>query len=597
WVTGVFVVAFLVVSLLLLVGGSLALRRSAGRAFESEARFRATFEEAGVGIAHLDLDGNCLTVNDALADLLGTTPDALTGAGLDEFVPGDDAPIREDARRLIEEGELRAKTDLRMERTDGRAVWANLTITLVSDIRNRPRHFIAIVEDITERRQLADELAYQARHDPVTGLLNRRAFEERLLGAVRRSVRDELECALIYVDLDRFKTVNDSAGHDAGDELLRQMGPLMHACVRANDTVSRLGGDEFCLLLEGCPRDSVLGLAEKLRAAIHEYRFEWQGRSFSISASIGVVPFGGRGATIDQLSPELLVSAADAACYCAKDLGRDKVYVGELDDPALMQQRNQIASLDSLREALEESRFRIMLQPIVPVGEPLNAEATRFEALVRMARPDGELVPPAKFLPAAERYGLIRRIDLWVLRKVIAWLEAGGGADVAESVAVNLSAVSLHSDAFRDEVDALMAATRLPGERICFEITETEAISSLDDARAFIRRMRKRGCRFALDDFGSGFSSFGYLLTLPVQYVKIDGLFVRDVHENLAHEAIVRSVHQVARSMGKQTIAEFVESRPVLDKLAEIGVDFAQGHAIGRPMPMPSNGQPPARGN
>jgi len=582
---------FVMIALLLMTAGGLLLRRITAHAFEQEAQFRATFEEAGVGIAHFDLQGRCINANRALERILGgpeIEPDAeLSGISL-ETIDADPSgtDLRGEIDPLLGDETASIRLERRLKRLDGSTFWVNANVTLMRDIRKRPLYFIFVIEDITERKRLADQLDYQARHDPVTGLINRYEFERILELAVDRARNRRESGALIYVDLDQFKHVNDSSGHAAGDALLERLGPTIRSAVRTHDKVARIGGDEFAVLLHDCAPGPAQVVAEKLRRAIGEFRFRWHGREFKVSASLGAVPFGDNACAGGELESGRLLSLADAACYAAKESGRDRVYMVGSDDPLPARFAEEIETVDRVRAAIDEGRFELVYQPIVALQAGFG-HVELYEALVRMVAPDGSMVPPTAFIRAAERFGLVPRIDLWVLERVIATLREQPAS--RRAITVNLSAVSINSADFCDRATDLVADDDAPSDRLCFEITETAAITNLDSALAFMQRMQSHDCRFALDDFGSGFSSFAYLPRLPVDFIKIDGQFIRDLHADSTREAIVRAIREVARSLGIRTIAEFVEEDATRERLAGIGIDFAQGFGIARPGALPDN--------
>ena len=589
-------VVFTSIALLLIVAGGLLLRRIAADSFAQEARFRTTFEEAGVGIAHFDLDGRCTSANGALQRMLKGARGHLVGLSLETIdAESDEPPLRESVEPLLDDHTASIRIERRLRRLDGSTFWVNANVTLMRDIRERPLYFIFIFEDITERKRLADELAYQARHDAVTGLINRHEFERILADAVNRSRTRNLRNALVYIDLDQFKHVNDSSGHTAGDAILEQLGPVIRSALRGSDTIARIGGDEFAVLLHGCPADKAQDLARKIRRNIGAHRFTWEDREFQISASLGVVPFGEDidGSGTGKLDPGRLLSLADAACYKAKENGRDQVYMIGYEDPLPRHFSEEIEAVERVRGAIDEGRFELEFQPIVPLGAESEASPALYEALVRMVASDGSLQAPGTFIPAAERFGLVPHIDLWVLQRVISELRNRSSGETVFTV--NVSAVSINSEDFRNWAADMVGRDGVPSHRICFEITETSAISNLDSALAFLERMRAFDCRFALDDFGSGFSSFAYLHRLPVDYLKIDGQFVRHIEPGSPNEAIVRSIRDVAHSMGMRTIAEFVETDDAFRQLSRIGVDFGQGYGIARPGPRPGASDPDSR--
>jgi diguanylate cyclase (GGDEF)-like protein len=432
-------------------------------------------------------------------------------------------------------------------------------------------------------RALADKLAYHASHDPLTGVLNRREFERCLTEALARSGTQHQEHVLCLLDLDRFKIVNDTCGHVAGDHLLRQLTGLLQAGLRSGDSLARLGGDEFGILLESCPLDRGRAVAEKLCEAVAQSRFVWEQRTFSVGASIGVVAV-----TPFTASVEEVMQAADAACYTAKDKGRNRVHLYQPDDGELSRRQGESQWAGRILAAIREHRLELYYQSIVPVGS--GGPAGDFvELLLRMRDEEGTLVPPAAFLPAAERYDLLPAIDRWVVATALASLAGrypSGHGHRADLYSINLSGASLGDETFLAFVRARLAEHRVPPEVICFELTETVAITNLGVAVRFINELRALGCRFALDDFGSGLSSFAYLKSLPVDFLKVDGHFVRGIAHDSIDRAMVEAVNRIGHEMGLRTIAEFVETQAVLDCLQELGVDYAQGYAISRPRPL-----------
>lgn len=437
-----------------------------------------------------------------------------------------------------------------------------------------------VTRDITEAHSLSKQLSHQASHDALTGLVNRREFEHRLRRVLETTDADH---ALCYLDLDQFKIINDTCGHVAGDELLRQLAKLLGEQVRVRDTLARLGGDEFGVLMEHCELPQARRVAEKLRKAVCEFRFVWQNKSFDIGVSIGLVPITGT-----QLSLSDVLSAADAACYVAKDQGRNRVHVYREDDAALTRRHGEMQWVARISRALEENRFELYAQPIAPIGEAVGAKSY-FEVLLRMRDEQGELVPPSAFFPAAERYHLSAKLDRWVVEHTFKRLTEHQEtlADLS-MCSINLSAHAFSDNDVLDFIVRQLEGSRIPAGKICFEITETAAIANLSSASRIIKALKERGCHFALDDFGSGLSSFAYLKNLPVDFLKIDGQFVRDIVDDPIDFAMVRSINEIGKVMGKRSIAEFVENEAILAKLQEIGVDYAQGFGIGRPVPIDS---------
>jgi diguanylate cyclase (GGDEF)-like protein len=421
------------------------------------------------------------------------------------------------------------------------------------------------------------KLSHQASHDSLTGLMNRHEFEQRLGRALESARLHAREHALCFMDLDQFKQVNDSCGHGAGDELLRQLTALLTHEVRDRDALARVGGDEFALLLENCPMERGMALADRLREIVRAFRFAWDGQVFNVGASIGMV----------RLDPGLYtvaeaLAAADAACYAAKSLGRNRIHVYHASDEQLARLRGEATWPDRLREAMAHDRFVLHGQRIVPLG----AGEMHVEVLLRLADgEDGAEIMPMAFIPAAERFSLMPALDRWVLERLVTH-HAALFRDAGMTHAVNLSGASLSDPTFHEFAAELLARHPQAARRLVFEITETAAITNMAMARGFIERLRALGCRFALDDFGSGLSSLNYLKNLRVDYLKIDGGFVRDLGQDAMSEAIIDAIVRIGRVMGLKTVAECVESEQTLEVLRKLGVDYAQGHHLHRPEPL-----------
>lgn len=437
---------------------------------------------------------------------------------------------------------------------------------------------VLVFHDVSETRRLSRQLQHDAAHDALTGLVNRREFERRLERSVASARRHGLEHALCYFDLDQFKLVNDTAGHAAGDALLKQVKGLLVGKFRDRDTLARLGGDEFALLLDNCGLDEACRIAEIIVATFREWRFAWKNRTFHVGASAGVAAIG-RGCE----SAAQALSQADVACYTAKEHGRNRVHVYRGDGVKPSSHHARMILAATLNDALNENRFRLFAQPIVPLAGEVGP--ARNEVLLRLQDESGAIILPDTFIPAAERYGMMARIDRWVIENALKTCAATGGACAGAELSLNLSGDSLSSD---DLVDFVLHAFRANGVRpdaICFEITET-AIRNLDNALKFVEEMRRHGCRIALDDFGSGQSSFHYLRALPADYLKIDGAFVRNINEDEQNEAVVAAINEVGHKLGIATIAEYVQDLPTADRLRRIGVDYGQGYAFGAPAPL-----------
>lgn len=432
---------------------------------------------------------------------------------------------------------------------------------------------------VARNRAAAVGLSYQASHDSLTGLINRTEFERLVTEVLARRGVGPRDNVLLFLDLDQFKVVNDTCGHVAGDELLRRVGALLGESLRAGDVLARLGGDEFGILLRGCSLENALPVAEKLRQAVADFRFISVGGSFSIGACVGVV-------NVEEGFREYseVFGAADRACYLAKEHGRNRVQVYRTSDEELARRHGMMLWVGRIRSAIDENRFCLYAQRIAPTVET-HREPVRAEVLLRMIDRDGRLIPPMAFMPAAERYDLGPEVDRWVIRNAFEQLAVAGAA-AFDTCSINLCAASICDERLFDFIVREQVRCGLRASQICFEITETSAITQFTKAFQLIEKLRAVGFRFALDDFGTGTSSFAYLKALPVDYVKIDGIFVRDILSNRVNCAMVEAIHHVAHVMGSRTVAEFVENTAILERLREIGVDFAQGYGIGKPKPL-----------
>ena len=421
---------------------------------------------------------------------------------------------------------------------------------------------------------------HQANHDALTGLLNRRAFEQELESLCNISTDKQVNNALLYLDLDQFKIINDTCGHMAGDELLCKLTTIFTNQLRQTDHIARLGGDEFGVLLKNCNMTGAKRVAEALRQSTEDFQFSWKGKVFSVGASIGMVPI-----KHDSGSMATILSTADMACLEAKHAGRNRVRVADVDDQSIMQRRNEMDCVGQIKQALEDDHFLLYCQPVVPVGRSVK-QPEHVEILVRMCGAGGEIIQPGRFIPAAERYGLMIAIDKWVIKHTSQWIQAWQYDTAPPKLMINLSGQSICDASFLYFVLETLGAADTPPGSICFEITETAAMDNLDKAVSFILALKARGCEFALDDFGSGMSSFAYLKKLPVDYLKIDGAFVKEIVTDNIDNAMVKSINEIGHVMGKKTIAEFVENDAILKKLEEIGVDYAQGYGIAVPLPL-----------
>lgn len=467
------------------------------------------------------------------------------------------------------------------DRNDGRHV-VRVTASPLHGEDGSVSGAVVVVHDVSETQELIEHISHQALHDPLTGLVNRRGFEARLEAAIQVVAQEGGRKALCYLDLDQFKMINDSCGHVAGDQLLQSLVPVLEEAVGEAGLLARLGGDEFGVLLDVADEGQAQAMAQRLLDAVRGFRFRWGQHLFEPGASIGVVMIDAATASADQLFRQ-----ADLACYAAKDLGRGRWHLYQPDDAELARRSEELQQAAGITRALEEDRLRLHLQPIVDISGVASTDVEHFEVLVRMIDDSGREVPPGVFIPAAERYNLMPAIDRWVVANALALLEAlvNDSADADYRFSINLSGNSINDPELPGFIVAQLERHRVDPSRICFEITETAVISQLPAAIALIERLHEMGCSFALDDFGSGLSSFGYLKALPVDYLKIDGSFVRDMLNDPVDRAMVEAINQLGHIMGKKTIAEFVESEALVGALKALGVDEAQGYALGRPRP------------
>ncbi len=560
----------------------LQLKQTRDALRQGEERYRMLYDLHPSMFFTLDTTGRIVSVNHFAAEQLGLEASALIGQNMSVFHIGRPS-IEHRIQQCLAEPDRLHRWEVRKRLAAGREIWVRETARVVTAQGDEGPSIFLVSEDITENHELATELEYRATHDSLTGLSNRREFETRLEAAFEWVRSGQSQFALLYMDLDQFKVLNDTCGHAAGDELLRQLSDLFVEQVRENDTVARLGGDEFGVLVDSCTLPTALRIGGGLRRAVEEFRFRWLDKVFSFGVSIGVVAIDGG---IDGV--EAALAAADNACYAAKEAGRNRIHLYSESDEDLLRRRKEMRWVTRINAALEEGRFHLFAQPIVPIL-PDAHEPAHYEILLRMEDEDGQIIAPGAFLPAAERYGLSVKLDRWVVSAALAWMEGQSGTPAEHTrYAINLSGHSLSDNNFLRFLTETLRDTAVDTERVCIEVTETAAISNLTKAGRFITALKELGCRFALDDFGSGLSSFAYLKNLPVDYLKIDGAFVKDLANDDMGQAMVRSIHQVGNMMGKRTIAEFVDGPDTLAKLREIGVDYAQGYYVGRPAPIAS---------
>ena len=570
-----------------IVGIAIERKRAETAVFEAKERAQVTLQSIGDAVITTDAEGRIDYMNPVAERLTGwesgearSQPIGDVVTVIDEVTRG---PTESPVMRCLREGRILGLAEHTVS-----VARRGLEITIqhsAAPIRDRSGNLagaVMVFHDISKERRLHRALHYQASHDALTGLINRREFDNRLALAVD-AIRADSGCrhALLYLDLDQFKLVNDTCGHPAGDLLLKQITGVLQSRVRGDDTLARLGGDEFGILLQDCSLDQALRVAETLRQAIRDYRFSWQEGVYAVGVSIGVVEITSETPTVANV-----MSAADVACYAAKDQGRNRVQLYMPDN--VPERHREMHWVSKLTRACDEGRFELFFQPIVPIGGNRH-EGEHFELMLRLRDEAGSLVVPAEFIPAAERYNVMPSIDRWVVGQALDRLAYRGVTGTRPfTVAVNLSGTSLNDERFLEYLIAELGERALPAGAMCFEITETAAIANLGNVVHFMRELKARGCHFALDDFGSGLSSFMYLKTLPVDYLKIDGQFIENVVRDPVDRSMVEAIGQIGRAMGIQTIAERVESREVLDELGRLGIGFAQGYHIAAPKPVSS---------
>jgi diguanylate cyclase (GGDEF)-like protein/PAS domain S-box-containing protein len=526
-------------------------------------RYLTLYDDNPTMVFNISSEGLIVSVNLTGAKQLGLTVEELQNCSIFDFTHSDDLPLMQDLIERCFTNPLQVHNqEMRTICHTGRIIWVRATARLVENELHESSLLI-VYEDITETRLLNEQIVYQADHDALTGLANRNKFDRYLKRAITLAHQENSEHALCYLDLDQFKIVNDTCGHLAGDELLRQLGDLLRRHIRQYDFVSRLGGDEFGILMYNCPPAKAYLACEKLRDLIKDFTFAWEDRSFTIGVSIGVSSINiASGNAVD------LLKEADAACYAAKEKGRNRVHVFSPDDEELAMRQGEMQWVEKIRLGLEQQRFFLYGQPIVPFNN--NDEGLHFEALLRYRDDRGNIIPPGAYLPAAERYNLAPELDRWII----------------SLCSVNLSGLSLSDETMLKFISEQFEQWAVPTNKVCFEITETAAISNLSHATHFINQLKEQGCLFSLDDFGSGLSSFAYLKNLPVDYLKIDGLFVKDILDDEVDLAMVKSINEVGHVMNKKTIAEFVENEAIFNLLKTLGIDYAQGYGIGKPVPL-----------
>jgi len=550
--------------------------------FREKESAQITLQSIGDGVITTDQHSHVEYINPVAEELTGWRLEDSQGRPIDEifraFHEETCEPLENPMTVAIRRTRaIKSVRPMLLIRRDGNELYVESTAAPIRDGTGGVCGGVLVFHDVSESRELNRRLSYHASHDVLTGLVNRREFENRLERALKSAKARETSYAVCYIDLDQFKIINDTCGHSAGDALLGQVGALLKSKIRWRDTLSRLGGDEFGLLLESCSLDEAMRSAETLREAVRNFRFVWEERTFRLGASIGVVPI-----SADNEDVASILSAADSACAAAKEAGRNRVHSFEENDIDLMRRRREMQWAARINNALEESRFELFRQTILPLQR--QDSGLHYELLLRMRDENGKIVAPDNFIAAAERYGITPNIDRWVIENALRWLVSE--ADEREKLAlcsINLSGQSLGDDKFLPFVIDQFHRSGIDATKICFEITETAAVASFSQANRFIQSLKELGCKFALDDFGTGLSSFGYLKHFPVDFLKIDGSFVKEILHDPIDREMVRSINEIGHLTGKQTIAEFAENQEIIQMLRGLGVDYAQGYGVSQP--------------
>ncbi len=572
--------------ILLITAVEMLPRRLSAAPDQERSRALATLQSIGEGVITTDKRGRIDYMNEAAETLTGSTSLQAVGKALEEIVTlvdeSDRKLLADPVRQSLTTGVrvTLARKALLLARSSGEEYSVELGVTPLRNPHHELVGAVVVLRDVTEQRGLARQMSYQASHDALTGLVNRREFERRLQEALDGARTEEHSHVLCYLDLDRFKVVNDSCGHIAGDNMLREVAGLLRDAVRDSDTVARIGGDEFGMLLVGCPLEKARQIADDVCRSVNDYRFVWKDKIFNIGVSIGLVEIGRESGTLEEV-----MGAADSAGYVAKQQG-NHVHVYSLRDEAVARHRGEIQWLQKLQHALKENRFELYSQSIVPANSH-TLDGPAFEVLVRLKDESGQDVSPSEFLRAAERYRLMSLVDRWVVQTTFAALGRGAIKVPAQrSVAINISGQTLGDVQFLEFVVDCFDRTGVQPAQICFEVTENSVITNIDHARRFIGVLHGMGCKFALDDFGRGLGSFSNLKNLTMDFLKIDGSFMRNLARDSVNQAMVAAMIKLARTLDFKVVAEQVEDEAALETVRKMGVDFIQGYVISRPQPL-----------
>ena len=547
---------------------------------------RMLLESTGEGIFGVDKSGTCTFVNHAAQEIFGYSLAELKGQSMHQlthhshkdgsYFPQEECSIY----KAFRNGTSSCVENEVFWRKDGSNFPVQYSAYPIRDDKQRITGSVTIFRDVTESQAMTRKVNYLASHDSLTSLLNRYSFEQHLTFALKSAQHEGIKHVVCYLDLDQFKVINDTCGHLAGDEMLKLISQLLKDSVRSNDTLARLGGDEFGLLLENCPIEHAREISLQICKSIKDFRFVWEEKIFSVSCSIGLSAI-----SEETLSVQNIMSIIDAACYIAKNKGRNQVHISSGNDNETAKHQSEMQWVSEIQKALEENRFVLYQQTILP-SDPLSQENQHFEILLRMRDSQDNIIPPGAFLPAAEHYGLMADLDRWVIRSTFKWLISQiKQHKKIDFCSINLSGQSIGDKGLYQFIMEQQKEFQINPKIICFEVTESAAVMQLSDAVNFIQQLREHGFLFALDDFGTGMSSFEYLKNLPVDFLKIDGSFVKDIVDDPIDRAMVKSINEIGHIMGLQTIAEYVENKAIQDELIHMEVDYLQGYGIAKPEP------------
>ncbi len=558
------------------------IHRSEKQLYIEKELAQTTLNSIGDGVITVDKHYCIQTINPVAEMLADVSADEVVGKNILTIYDNENRNHKSELKQKIAPGKVqRSLFDFTLKKKDGTFYEVEHTIAPIIDAERNILGAVIILRDVTEVRSMEKRLSYQASHDALTGLINRREFEVRLKQTIRNAQSENTTHSVCFLDLDKFKIINDTSGHAAGDEFLKQISKTIQSLLRHTDVLARLGGDEFAIILDSCSISQAKNIGNQIIRKIHDTRFIWGNNSFETGASIGIVPINQFTVSVSEV-----MSSVDAACYEAKDKGRNRIQVFEPDDAEFVKHKMQTSWIQKINDAIKHDRFELYYQELVNIN-PRHPTPKTVEILIRL-NDNGKIIPPDSFIPTAERYNLMPLIDNWVIEKTFAFMLAYNEIHQHDiRVAINLSGQSLSEDTVLNLLSRELRKNRqLKKELICFEITETSAIANMSKAIDFITYIKQMGCRFSLDDFGSGLSSFSYLKNMPVDNLKIDGAFIRDIHNDPVNRVFVESIHNISRIMGIKTTAEYVENADILECIKEIGIDYAQGYYFSKPEPV-----------